>query len=225
MFETKSGNSKGTLHIHVKRAKNLPNMDEKGLTDGYVKLYLLPDKSSKGKRKTAVKHNNLNPTWDEKFTYDKVELSTERVLQVTVWDYDKTSSNDFVGGVRLGPAPNRVKKHKDYIDSNIEEASHWEEVLAHPGKWVEHCHTLRSSMDPREIDLSSIPALLSLSNLQGELNIGDEEEDEVSISEGGTISLSLAGEAKEEEFKTISVSPMSKFSTPSESEHTIQVRL
>ena len=162
LSDTKRGNIKGTLHIAVKSARHLPNMDTKGLTDGFVKLYLLPDKSSKGKKKTTVIKNNLNPEWEESFAYEKVsleDLRVARVLEVTVWDYDKGSSNDFVGGLRLGPAPNRVENHKEWIDSNSDEASHWEEMLSRHDEWVERWHSLRASMDPRNIDLSDISAL------------------------------------------------------------------
>ena len=152
---------KGTLHINVKQAKELPRMDPNGLTDGLVKCHLLPDKSVKGKRKTGVIKNNLNPVWEEKFTYEKVtleELSKERVLEVTVWDHDLKGSNDFIGGVRLGSAPVAASKHKEWMDSIGDEVSHWEAMLAHPGEWVDRWHTLRHTMDPRSVDLS-VPSL------------------------------------------------------------------
>ena len=137
----------GTLSVTVKQAHNLPNLD----ADAFVKCYLLPDKSAKGKRKTGVIKNNLNPVWEERFTYEKVtleELSKERVLEVTVWDFNKGSSNDFIGGARLGSAPGMASKHKEWMDSVGDEVSHWEAMLTHPGEWVEEHHTLRRTMDP-----------------------------------------------------------------------------
>ncbi len=152
--EKKKGKTKGTLSILVKQAKDLPKMAATGLTDGFVKCYLLPDKSSGGKRKTGVIKNNLNPVWEEKVSYEGVvleELSTERVLEVTVWDFNK-AGNDFIGGLRLGPRPGRVGgKHKEWMDSIGDELSHWEDMLAHPGEWVELWHTLRTSMNPRTV--------------------------------------------------------------------------
>ena len=152
---------KGTLHINIKQAKELPKMDPNGLTDGLVKCHLLPDKSAKGKRKTGVIKNNLNPVWEERFIYEKVtleELSKERVLEVTVWDHDSKGSNDFIGGVRLGSAPSTASKHKEWMDSIGDEVSHWEAMLTHPGEWVDRWHTLRHSMDPRSVDLTSLQA-------------------------------------------------------------------
>ena len=213
--ETKDGNTKGTLHVAIKNAMSLSNLDEKGLTDGFVKLYLLPDKSSKGKRKTGVIKDSLNPTWEQNFTYEKVtleDLSTKRVLEITVWDHDKTS-NDFVGGLRIGPVPNQVKQHKEWIDSNKDEASHWEQMLAHPGEWVERWHTLRSSMDPRDVDLSSISSLLKEGNI-----VLDEDEGNAPPSTDLTEEDDQSKENMVDDFKKVSVNDTSKSSVPGPNE-------
>ena len=155
---TKDGKIKGSVCIAVKKARNLPKMDIGSLTDGYVQCYLLPDRSWNGKRKTKVINNSLDPVWDEQLTYEKVvldELSKERVLEVTVWDYDFISFNDFIGGLRLGPDPGSIAKRKEWMDSVGDEISHWEAMVAHPGEWVERWHTLRPSMDPRGSDFSN----------------------------------------------------------------------
>ena len=141
----------GTLHVAIKQARELLVMDAHGLTDATVKCFLLPNRSSAGKRKTRVVKNSLNPVWEEEFTYKNVtleELSKERVLEVTVWDYDRRGSNDFIGGLHLGPTPGSAAKHREWMDCIGDEISHWEAVLAHPGEWVEQWHTLRPSMDP-----------------------------------------------------------------------------
>ena len=160
-------NMKGTLHIDVQRAKSLPNMDVRGFTDGFVKLNLRTAKCSKNCKKTKVIKNNLNPVWNETFTYEKVtldSLSTEQVLEVTVWDHDFPSSNDFIGALRIGPAPNKMKKRMKWMDSSKDEASHWEEMLEldNFGKWVVRWHSLRPSTDYRDPD-SAAKILKSLS--------------------------------------------------------------
>lgn len=135
----------GSLHVSIKEAGELPKMDPFGLTDATVKIYLLPNRSSSSKKKTRIVKDNLNPVWNEDFEYKFLnlkELKTERVLEVTVWDFDRRGSNDFIGGLRLGPP----SKHKEWMDSVGEEVEHWEEVLARPGEWVERWHDLRSSM-------------------------------------------------------------------------------
>ena len=146
---TRKGVASFLIKIH--QAQELPKMNPLGLTDATVKCYLLPNRNSGGKRKTKVVKNNLNPFWEEEFKYDFLtvsELSTERVLEVTVWDFDRRGSNDFIGGVRLGPAPGRAAKHKEWMDSIGEEVTHWEAALARPGEWVELWHTLRPTMHP-----------------------------------------------------------------------------
>ena len=150
----KSKKTKGTLNVAVKQARDLPRMQSSGTTDAFIKCYLLPDKSSTGKRKTGVIKNNLNPVWGTTFSYEKVsleELSTERVLELVVWDFNKGGSSDFIGGLRLGPAPGRAAKHKEWMDSIGEEVIHWESVFSRPGEWVEVWHTLRTSMDYRSV--------------------------------------------------------------------------
>ena len=140
-------------------------MDIGSLTDGYVQCHLLPDRSWSGKRKTKVIDNSLDPVWDEQFTYEKLvidDLSKERVLEVTVWDYDFISFNDFIGGLRLGPDPGSIANRKEWMDSVGDEVSHWEAMLAHPGEWVEQWHTLRPSMDPRGSDFTYQSGPLSL---------------------------------------------------------------
>lgn len=176
-------------------------MDEKRLMDGLVKLFLLPDKSSKGKRKTAVVKSSLNPIWEETFMYEKVsleELSSKRVLEITVWNNDKGSIKDeFVGGLRIGPSVRMAKIHKEWIDSNEEEVSHWEEMLAHPGEWVERCHSLRSSMDPRDVDPTTASTVLRGESQNSLSDKGTPDEDRIS----------LALEEVEQTFNKVSIKP------------------
>lgn len=143
---TKKGDHNGTLHIDIKSAHSLPNMDKHGFTDGFVKISLLPEK--KKKEKTRVISNNLDPIWNEKFKFSNVtsdELSVKRALELTVWDKDMFSIK-FIGYVRLGPVANKQwEEGQEWMDSSREEVEHWEEMLARPGVWVERCHPLRSS--------------------------------------------------------------------------------
>ena len=103
----------------------------------------------------GVVKNSGNPTWETQFSYEKValeEIANERVLEVTVWDWDKKGSS-FIGGLRLGPPPGRSSHPKEWMDGIGEEVSHWEGMLAHPGEWVQRWHTLRSTMDYRNVAL------------------------------------------------------------------------
>ena len=53
------------LLIHVDRARNLAAADSNGLSDPYIKTYLLPDKSKHSKKKTDIKKKTLNPVYNQ----------------------------------------------------------------------------------------------------------------------------------------------------------------
>ena len=54
----------------VHQAVDLPGSDLPDPPDPYVKMYLLPERKSKSKRKTEVVKDSTTPTYDEKFDYD-----------------------------------------------------------------------------------------------------------------------------------------------------------
>ena len=119
-------------------------------TNSFVRCYLLPNVKLAGRRKTEVVLNTLNPVWDEEFLYKAVyydDLRTERVLELTVWDMDRRGTNSFMGCIRLGPNPLTVDNPQEveWMDSSGDEVTHWEEMLANPGEWVERWHALRPS--------------------------------------------------------------------------------
>ncbi|XP_017101892.2 synaptotagmin-like protein 4 isoform X6 [Drosophila bipectinata] len=93
----------GALEIHVVRCKDLAAVDTKrNRSDPYVKVYLLPDKSKAGKRKTKVKKHTLNPIFDETMRFHTPISSLEsRTLWLTVWHSDMFGRNDFLGEVSV----------------------------------------------------------------------------------------------------------------------------
>lgn len=94
----------GALEIHVKQCRDLAAVDTKrNRSDPYVKVYLLPDKSKGGKRKTKVKKHTLNPVFDEvlRFHMSLSGLQT-RTIWLTVWHSDMFGRNDFLGEVMMG---------------------------------------------------------------------------------------------------------------------------
>eukprot|EP00106_Octopus_bimaculoides_P022282 XP_014789724.1 PREDICTED: regulating synaptic membrane exocytosis protein 1-like isoform X3 [Octopus bimaculoides] len=78
----------------------LPSADGK-LRNPYCKLYLLPDKSEKTKRRTKTIPNTNDPTWNQTFVYvaGKESHFKQRLLEITVWDYDRLGASEFLGEV------------------------------------------------------------------------------------------------------------------------------
>uniref|UniRef100_A0A2K5RZR7 Synaptotagmin-like protein 3 n=2 Tax=Cebus imitator TaxID=2715852 RepID=A0A2K5RZR7_CEBIM len=90
-----------SLEICIKACKNLAyGEDKKKKCNPYVKTYLLPDRSSQGKRKTGVQRNTVDPTFQETLQYQvaPAQLATRR-LQVSVWHLGALARRVFLGEV------------------------------------------------------------------------------------------------------------------------------
>lgn len=140
----------GELHVLIKEAKNLVAIKTGDSSDSFVKGYLFPTKAKSTKRKTQVVRKNLNPHFDHTFVYKDVSLEqlNEMCLELTVWDREAMSSNEFLGGVRLSSGKGTVKIGKEEVvmDSVGEEVSLWQKMMQYPDSWAEGTLALRSTM-------------------------------------------------------------------------------
>ncbi|XP_064795448.1 protein piccolo isoform X2 [Oncorhynchus masou masou] len=93
----------GNLIVHVLQARNLAPRDNNGYSDPFVKVYLLPGRGAENKRRSKQAGQTLNPEWNQTVIYKNIHLEQlrKKLLEVSVWDYDKCSSNDFLGEVLM----------------------------------------------------------------------------------------------------------------------------
>ncbi|NWX63453.1 SYTL1 protein, partial [Promerops cafer] len=93
--------AKKELQVHVLRCRELAEA-KKQRSDPYIKTYLLPDKSNRSKRKTAVRKRSLDPVFNEtlKYKLEKSDLQG-RTLNLSVWHHDSLGRNLFLGEVEV----------------------------------------------------------------------------------------------------------------------------
>nr|XP_022299591.1 protein piccolo-like isoform X3 [Crassostrea virginica] len=118
------------LHIHVIQARNLKPRDINGLSDPFVKIYLLPGRCSENKRRTKHISRTLNPEWHQKVTFQDVhhEEVKYKTLEITVWDYDRFKANDFLGEVVIDLS----------VEGFLNDEPHWYPLQDHdPTRGVE----------------------------------------------------------------------------------------
>merc|ERR1712165_369174 len=90
------------LKVTIIECSGLPPTDwSTGLTDPFVKVYLLPDK--KPKYETKVHRKNLNPKFDQTFVFKNLPYvdTFDKTLVLAVYDYDRFSSSDQTGEFQL----------------------------------------------------------------------------------------------------------------------------
>ncbi|XP_044277595.1 regulating synaptic membrane exocytosis protein 1 isoform X8 [Varanus komodoensis] len=93
------------LIVNVLQATGLPPRIDGRPRNPYVKMYFLPDRSDKSKRRTKTVKKSLEPKWNQTFLYSHVHRRDfrERMLEITVWDQPRVQEeeSDFLGEILI----------------------------------------------------------------------------------------------------------------------------
>ena len=102
-YELKYDFNTQTLIVKVIQAVDLPAMDLGGVSDPYVKVYLLPDTKGQKKFETKVHRKTLNPFFNQTFEFKNLPYAEtfDKTLMYSIFDYDRFSKHDQIGEVRL----------------------------------------------------------------------------------------------------------------------------
>ncbi|XP_016378179.1 regulating synaptic membrane exocytosis protein 1-like [Sinocyclocheilus rhinocerous] len=93
------------LIVNVLQAIDLPPRSGGRPRNPYVKMYFLPDRSDKSKRRTKTVKKSLEPKWNQTFVYSHVHRRDfrEHMLEITVWDQPRIQDeeSDFLGEILI----------------------------------------------------------------------------------------------------------------------------
>uniref|UniRef100_A0A672ZBG1 Regulating synaptic membrane exocytosis 2 n=1 Tax=Sphaeramia orbicularis TaxID=375764 RepID=A0A672ZBG1_9TELE len=140
------------LIVTVLGAKELPVRDDGRPRNPYVKIYFLPDRSDKSKRRTKTVKKSVEPRWNQTFMYSPVHQREfrERMLELTVWDQARVREEEsqFLGEVLI-----------ELDSALLDDQPHWYKLQLHDvssvplpnaspylqrrGLQPEHTHTAR----------------------------------------------------------------------------------
>merc|ERR1711953_599514 len=123
------------ITVVVLKARNLPKMDITGLSDPYVKIYLLFNGQRIAKKKTHVKKRTLNPVFNESFVFElpHMEEGLKNIsLEFMLLDWDRVTKNEVIGRLELGGEKCQGTA-----------LHHWNEVLASPRRQIAEWHKLQ----------------------------------------------------------------------------------
>ncbi|KOC65693.1 Regulating synaptic membrane exocytosis protein 2 [Habropoda laboriosa] len=114
----------------------------------YAKIFLLPDRSEKSKRRTKTLANTNDPMWNQTFVYDGNEPELgKRALEITVWDYRKYDTNDFLGEAVL-----------ELATVHLDEEPEWHPLTGHGER---HHHSIGYYQEPDDMAIIPVDCHLS----------------------------------------------------------------
>ncbi|KAK5853624.1 hypothetical protein PBY51_014763 [Eleginops maclovinus] len=112
------------LIVNVMQAAELPLRPDGRPRSPYVKMYFLPDRSDKSKRRTKTMKRTCEPKWNQMFVYSHVHRRDFRnhMLELTIWDQPRSQDEDstFMGEVLI-----------ELETALLDEKPHWYPLQTH----------------------------------------------------------------------------------------------
>ncbi|XP_061083445.1 regulating synaptic membrane exocytosis protein 1-like [Conger conger] len=112
------------LIVNVLQATELPTRLDGRPRNPYVKMYFLPDRSDKSKRRTKTVKKSSEPRWNQTFLYSHVHRRDfrERMLEITVWDQPRVQEeeSDFLGEILI-----------ELETALLDDKPHWYKMQSH----------------------------------------------------------------------------------------------
>ncbi|KTF87829.1 hypothetical protein cypCar_00031476 [Cyprinus carpio] len=112
------------LIVTILGAKDLPSREDGRPLNPYVKIYFLPDRSDKSKRRTKTVKKSLEPKWNQTFMYSPVHRREfrERMLEITLWDQARVreEESEFLGEILI-----------ELETAMLDDEPHWYKLQTH----------------------------------------------------------------------------------------------
>ncbi|CAH1774588.1 unnamed protein product [Owenia fusiformis] len=128
------------LIVTILRAEDLPHLHPHQPSNLFCKLYLLPDRSEKSRRKTKGISETTNPRWHQSFIYSPINNNEllQRILEITVWNYDRNLGGEYLGEVVI-----------DLSTADVNDQAYWYQ-LSYADKPYEAADRTRGRRGARE---------------------------------------------------------------------------
>ncbi|RMZ93829.1 double C2-like domain-containing beta, partial [Brachionus plicatilis] len=137
-FAVKYSKKTSCLFVKVNRCTQLLPMDNGVSSDPFVEVVLLPgSKENKHKFRTCTKRKTLDPEFNEEFVFSNIDLKSllTKTIEISVWDKDFGTKNDFIGMVKLSQ------------QRTGDELKHFFTIIKNPDLYHEKWHTLHMRED------------------------------------------------------------------------------
>ncbi|XP_072316607.1 regulating synaptic membrane exocytosis protein 2 isoform X5 [Eucyclogobius newberryi] len=162
------------LIVTILGAKDLPPREDGRPRNPYVKIYFLPDRSDKSKRRTKTVKKSLEPKWNQTFMYSPVHRREfrERMLEITLWDQARVreEESEFLGEILI-----------ELETALLDDEPHWYKLQTHD---VSSMPLPRSSPNTHRRQLHGESPTRRLQNKgSGSLNSGSQRISDSEISD------------------------------------------